>query len=181
MSQSCSALEFPDAHPHLAGDTDLGACIMNLLFFLFIFTPIIEMWLLIEVGSRIGALNTILLVLLTATIGVILLRQQGLSTLFRFQRRMEQGEMPAAEILEGLALAVGGALLLTPGFVTDTIGFLCMVPLTRKGIIAFLLKRGMANMAKGGVQGHYQQRQTYRDGEKEVHTTIEGEYHRDDK
>ncbi|MDA9560417.1 FxsA family protein, partial [Porticoccaceae bacterium] len=90
---------------------------MRFLFLLFIVMPVVEMWLLIEVGSEIGALYTIGLVLLTAIIGVRLLRQQGFDTLWRGQRKLQEGQLPAQEIGEGIVLAVSGALLLTPGFI----------------------------------------------------------------
>ncbi|MGD8583702.1 MAG: FxsA family protein, partial [Gammaproteobacteria bacterium] len=98
---------------------------------LFIVVPLVELYLIIKVGSMIGALWTVLLVLLTAVIGVSLLRIQGFSTLNRARQNMEMGVMPAMEMMEGLALAVGGALLITPGFITDTLGFLCLIPATR--------------------------------------------------
>lgn len=116
---------------------------MRAFFLLFITVPIIEMWLLIEVGSVIGALSTILLVFLTAAIGLILLRQQGLSTLLRVNQRIEQGQLPASEIIEGVLLAVGGALLLTPGFLTDAIGFACLLPPSRKLMAAGIVKQGL--------------------------------------
>ncbi len=116
---------------------------MRLFFLLFITVPILEMWLLIEVGTQIGALSTIFLVFLTAAIGLALLRQQGLSTLLRVNEKMEQGQLPASEIIEGVMLAVGGALLLTPGFITDFVGFCCLLPLTRKPLASLMLRRGV--------------------------------------
>ncbi|NIB40008.1 FxsA family protein [Pseudomaricurvus alkylphenolicus] len=110
------------------------------LLFLFIVMPIVEMWVLIEVGAVIGALPTIGLVLLTAMIGLALLRRQGISTLTRANRRMEAGELPAQEMVEGIFLAVGGALLLTPGFITDAIGMSCLIPGLRQLVIGRLLK-----------------------------------------
>ena len=103
-----------------------------LVFFL---TPIVEMYLLIEVGGTIGAWPTIFLVMLTAVIGVALLRRQGLTTLTRGVGRLQRGELPAREMVEGLLLAVAGALLLTPGFLTDGIGFVLLAPLSR-GLLA---------------------------------------------
>ena len=94
---------------------------MRFLFALFIAIPILEMVVLIQVGQQIGALWTIVLVLLTAFIGINLLRYQGLSTLSRATWRMQSGQIPAQEMLEGILLAVGGALLLTPGFVLSLI------------------------------------------------------------
>ena len=97
----------------------------------FIVLPILEMYFLIQVGTFIGAFNTIALVLLTAIVGLFLLRQQGFQTLLNARNKLMQSELPAEEILTGIFLAVGGALLLTPGFVTDFIGFICLIPFTR--------------------------------------------------
>ena len=99
-----------------------------LLFFL---TPIVEMYLLIEVGGYIGTVPTIGLVMLTAVIGVALLRRQGLATLTRGLGRLQRGEVPAQEMAEGILLAISGALLLTPGFVTDAVGFAFLLPVSR--------------------------------------------------
>lgn len=105
----------------------------------FIVLPILEMWVLISVGSKIGALPTIGLVLLTAVIGLSLLRYQGFQTLQRARQKMDSGELPAQEMAEGLFLAVGGALLLTPGFITDAIGFFCLIPGLRQGVLRLLV------------------------------------------
>ncbi|MBB3046919.1 UPF0716 protein FxsA [Litorivivens lipolytica] len=162
---------------------------MRFLFLLFVGVPILEMWLLIEVGSRIGALPTIALVALTAFIGVNLLRQQGFSTLTRAQTRLNAGEVPATEILEGLFLAVGGALLLTPGFFTDTVGFCCLIGPIRRRIIDRMLKSGLVHAhTQGGFQAggfkageskpeqYPPQTRVDRDG----HVTIDGEYKREE-
>lgn len=114
---------------------------MGVFLLLFIILPIAEMAILIKVGTVIGALNTIGLVLLTAVIGAALLKQQGLATLLRANQRINSGELPAREVAEGLILAVGGALLLTPGFVTDTVGFLCLIPGSRHWLAAQALKK----------------------------------------
>ncbi|WP_166263164.1 FxsA family protein [Marinobacter caseinilyticus] len=114
---------------------------MGIFLLLFIVMPIVEMAILIKVGAVIGALNTIGLVLLTAVIGAALLRHQGLATLLKANQRLNSGELPAKEVAEGLILAVGGALLLTPGFVTDTVGFLCLLPGTRHWLASQALKR----------------------------------------
>ena len=114
---------------------------MSLFLFLFIVLPIAEMAVLIKVGGIIGVLNTVALVLLTAIVGAWLLRQQGLATLLKAHQRLNSGELPAREVAEGLILAVGGALLLTPGFITDTMGFLCLLPGTRHWLAAQALKR----------------------------------------
>jgi len=107
---------------------------------LFIIMPIAEMWLLLQVGSEIGALPTIGLVALTATIGFQMLRKQGFDTLQRGNFKMEQGQMPAQEIVEGLMLAVSGALLLTPGFITDVVGFAGLTPSLRRWLFKQISK-----------------------------------------
>jgi UPF0716 protein FxsA len=120
-----------------------------LVFFL---TPIAEMYLLIEVGGYIGAWPTIGLVMITAVIGVTLLRIQGLATLTRGIGRLNRGELPAQEMVEGLLLAVAGALLLTPGFVTDAVGFVLLAPPGR----ALIAERVLANVQivpPGGFHG----------------------------
>ena len=107
---------------------------MGFWFLLFFVTPILEMYLLIEVGGYIGALYTIGLVMLTAVIGLALLRVQGLATLTRGMERLQRGELPAQEVAEGLLLAVAGAVLITPGFVTDAIGFVLLLPVGRAAV-----------------------------------------------
>lgn len=111
-----------------------------LMLALFIGIPLIEIYLFIQVGGLIGALATVLLVIITALVGVSLLRQQGFQTMQKFQREVSTGQLPANTMLEGMALMFGGALLLTPGFMTDTIGFLCLIPFTRQTIIAWIIK-----------------------------------------
>ncbi|MGO1500042.1 MAG: FxsA family protein [Marinobacter sp.] len=123
---------------------------MSILLFVFIIMPIAEMAVLIQVGGMIGVVNTIGFVLLTAVIGAWLLRQQGMATLLRANQRLNTGELPAKEVAEGLILAVGGVLLITPGFITDTIGFLCLIPFTRYWLSALALKRMVASSKSGG-------------------------------
>ena len=144
---------------------------MRHLLLLFIIIPVLEMWVLIQVGNRIGAFYTIALVLLTAVIGINLLRQQGLSTLWRAQQRMNSGQIPVLEMVEGLLLAVGGALLLTPGFVTDGIGFMCLLPGLRQMIVA--------RMAKHFTVMQAQAPSAYSDAKPETHT-IDGDFERHD-
>ncbi len=106
--------------------------LLRLLFLVFLLVPIIEIYLLIKVGGLIGAIPTVFLVVFTAVLGALLVRHQGLVTLQRVQALLERGELPALELLEGLVVLIAGALLLTPGFFTDTIGFLCLVPSLRR-------------------------------------------------
>ena len=108
-----------------------------LLFFLM---PIIEMYLLFTVAGYIDALPTVGLVMLTAVIGVSLLKRQGLATLTRGVGRMNSGQVPGQEIAEGILLGIAGALLITPGFVTDTVGFLLLFPPSRMAIASAILR-----------------------------------------
>ncbi len=115
----------------------------RLFFILFLLIPLIEIYLLIEVGGIIGPLPTVFLVVLTAILGAILLRHQGLYTYARVQQSLARGELPAMPMLEGVVLLICGALLLTPGFFTDTIGFLGLFPPLRKWLILKVLAGGV--------------------------------------
>ena len=127
---------------------------MPILFVLFIVVPIVEMYILIKVGAMIGGLYTIALVLATALIGVSLLKKQGLSTFINAQQKMQTGQMPITEIAEGLMLAEAGALLMTPGFVTDTVGFILLTPVLRQLIAKRFFQ---AWLLKAQVSGSYRQ------------------------
>ena len=96
---------------------------MRLLLLLLVFLPLIELYVLIEVGSRIGGAATILLCLATAALGGWLVRAQGLRTLLDARRHMMAGQIPAEGIAHGLMISLAGVLLMTPGFVTDIVGF----------------------------------------------------------
>lgn len=114
---------------------------MPAFLLLFIIVPLVEIYLLIEIGTVIGALTTVALCVLTAVVGGALLRYQGLQTMFRAQANLTKGQLPAIEMFEGVALAIGGALLLTPGFVTDVFGFLCLIPWSRRMMIHAAMRR----------------------------------------
>ena len=94
-----------------------------MIFLLFIFVPIIEIAIFISIGSEIGVLNTIAIILTTALVGIFLIRKKGISLLFSAQKNMMQGIMPTEEIKGGIFLLISGLLLITPGFFTDFIGF----------------------------------------------------------
>lgn len=104
----------------------------------FIAMPIAEIWLLLKVGSAIGGGTTILIVIFTATIGAYLVRQQGFATWRAVQNQMNSGRVPAMEMAEGLALLIAGAVLLTPGFLTDAFGFALLTPPIRRWLIHWL-------------------------------------------
>lgn len=122
------------------------------LTLIFLVVPVVEIFLLIKVGSVIGAWWTIGLVVLTAVIGVRLLKIQGVSTLTRAQEKMQSGDMPAQEMLEGIGLIVAGAFLLTPGFFTDGVGFCLLIPPIRR----WLVQKVVARMAVSGQFVHTQ-------------------------
>ena len=116
-----------------------------LLVTVFILIPIIEISLFIEIGSNIGSFNTICLIFLTAIIGVYFVRQQGLSTFQRLTNQIQKLETPIQTVGEGLVILLSGVLLITPGFFTDAIGFLGLIPFTRiffiKLVATFILSR----------------------------------------
>ena len=118
-------------------------------FILFLVVPFVEIYLLVEIGARIGAPWTILLVVMTAIVGAWLVRIQGLATWRRFQASLARNELPAIALVEGLCLLIAGALLLTPGFFTDTVGFACLIPPLRRTLIKHLFRRGVRKAAAG--------------------------------
>jgi len=105
---------------------------MNLVLFLIISIPIIEIYLFIKIGSHIGAFNTISLILITAIIGIIYARYEGFNTLKSGMSQIIKNQLPIYEIISGAALAFAALLLILPGFATDIIGFLIIFPPTRK-------------------------------------------------
>jgi UPF0716 protein FxsA len=137
------------------------------VFLLFLFIPLLEIWLLIKVGGIIGALPTVALVVLTAVIGAALARHQGLATLQRLQVMVARGETPAIEMLEGVLVLFGALLLLLPGFFTDVLGFACLIPPVRRALAWWAVRRFSVTPA-GTAKG--------------AHTThiIEGEFRRED-
>lgn len=106
-----------------------------LLLVVFVLVPVAEIALLLQAGEQIGVWPTVGLVILTAVLGGALVRRQGMATLQRVREHLDRGQLPATELLEGVVLLVAGALLLTPGFVTDTLGFICLVAPLRRYLI----------------------------------------------
>jgi len=128
---------------------------VRFLLIFFILVPLTEMMLLFEVSDRIGGLMTLSLVVATAVIGVQILKRQGLATLTRANQRIQSGQLPAQEIVEGMLLAGAGALLLTPGFITDSIGFIFLTSPLRRPIARRIIRTGvvssMGAMGGGGA------------------------------
>jgi UPF0716 protein FxsA len=111
------------------------------LFLLFVLVPVAEIYVLVTVGSSIGAFPTIALVILTALAGAHLARMQGLSTMMRIRENLDQGFMPAEELLDGVLIFLAGMVLLTPGFLTDIAGLLILLPATRNLFKKWLRKK----------------------------------------
>tara|TARA_Y100000590_G_C14908853_1_gene709333 strand:- start:27 stop:440 length:414 start_codon:yes stop_codon:yes gene_type:complete len=111
---------------------------MNLLFIIILAVPIIEIFLMIEIGVHIGALNTVLLIIFTAVTGIYYAKLEGLNTLRSGFSQLVKNEIPAYELMSGAAIAIGAVLLIFPGFLTDFIGFTLIIPLTRKIIFKLI-------------------------------------------
>jgi len=124
-----------------------------ILFAAFILVPVIEIILLIKIGGAIGGLSTILIVISTAALGAYLVRREGLATLQAVQDEISRGRVPALQMAEGIALLFAGAVLLTPGFMTDAIGFVLLVPSIRRALVTMFAEKSVVNMQGGFSQG----------------------------
>tara|TARA_Y100000389_G_scaffold201383_1_gene243983 strand:+ start:712 stop:1137 length:426 start_codon:yes stop_codon:yes gene_type:complete len=129
---------------------------MNTLLLTIILIPIIEIYLFIKIGSQIGAFNTISLIFITAFIGVLYARYEGLNTIRSGFSQLIKNELPAYEIISGAAIAIAALLLILPGFATDILGFLIIFPLTRKLIFGKFAKK---------FKNEKSEKKTYIDGE----------------
>jgi UPF0716 protein FxsA len=147
---------------------------MRAFLLLVLLFPLLELAVLIKVGSTIGVLPTLLLVIGTAVLGSVLLRVAGVATAWRAREKLARGELPEQEVIEGLLIAVGGGLLLLPGFISDVIGLLCLIPFTRRLLIAGLLRR---------IQAQAERQRAFADdlsAAPRQANVIEGEYQRRD-
>ena len=114
---------------------------MNSFFLLFIGIPALEVFLMIKIGGKIGALNTVSLILLTAVIGVYFAKLEGIKTMRSGFMNLYQNKIPIYEIISGASIAIAALLLIIPGFFTDSIGFLLLIPFTRKLLISTFIKK----------------------------------------
>lgn len=119
------------------------------LLLLFTVLPAIELAILIKLGSQIGVTDTLLIIIFTGVLGAMLARYQGFVALQKIQTNMNNGKMPSEELIDGVMILVGGIVLLTPGLITDSMGFLLLIPLTRS-FIKIWVKRIFTNMIKNG-------------------------------
>ena len=131
---------------------------MNSILLLIILVPIIEIYLLIKIGSQIGALTTIFLILMTAVIGVYYAKYEGLNTLKSGFLQLSKNESPAYEVISGAAIAFAALLLIIPGFATDMIGFLLIFPLSRKIIFSKITKKNEneKDLKKDYIEGDFE-------------------------
>lgn len=149
----------------------------TILFVIFLLVPLLEIYLLIKVGGIIGAMPTVFLVVFTAVLGAYLIRIQGFSTLARVRETAAKGGIPAIEMLEAAVLLVAGALLLTPGFFTDAIGFACLIPPLRRFVILRLLQQYFQPASPSRrPRRHSRSRQQHHQPD-----VIEGEYRKEDE
>lgn len=148
---------------------------MRVFAFLFLLFPLIELAVLIKVGSLIGVFPTLLLLVATALLGSFMLRIAGVATAWRARERLARGELPEQEMLEGLMIAVGGGLLLLPGFISDLFGLVCIIPFTRRLIIRRVLQRAVRQAER---QRAFSDDPLARNQPR--HNVIEGEYERRD-
>ena len=130
---------------------------MNTLLLLILFVPLIEIYLFIQIGGQIGAFNTILIILLTAVVGIYFVRLQGLNTLRSGVTQLYNNQIPIYEMMSGAALAFAALLLIIPGFATDVIGFLLILPITRNLIFKYLgRKYKKENFKDDLIEGEYE-------------------------
>ncbi len=121
------------------------------LLILFVIIPVTELYILIEVGKRIGSLTTISIIIFTGILGAYLVKNQGFMILKKIQNDLNDGIMPGDSLIQGVIILAGGILLLTPGFVTDTVGFIFLIPASRNVIKKYLLKWLKGKIEKGNV------------------------------
>jgi UPF0716 protein FxsA len=124
------------------------------LFLLFTLVPLVELALLIKVGSLIGTRDTILIIIFTGVVGTLAVRAAGIQCLIRLQAELRSGRFPADEMFNGILILLAGALLITPGLITDTVGFLLLVPLPRKVIRQWLKRYIKTELQSGKFDPH---------------------------
>lgn len=153
------------------------------LFFIFVAVPLVEISLFIVVGERVGIGETVLLVVLTAILGTFFLQMQGLSVFSRAQKSMAEGQVPVDSVIDGVCLLMAGAFLLTPGFLTDSIGFLLFIPQLRRALAGWVFKRALASNSvhfeSYSSSTHYQSTQANGESKGEgAGPVIEGDFER---
>lgn len=134
---------------------------MRILFLFLLIAPLIELYFLIQLGDVIGALPTVLLTIFTAVVGIALMRAQGLAIMQKAQLAMNEGRVPQTEVMEGVFIFLGGVFLFFPGLISDSIGFLFLIPFLRQ----FLIAQSLKGMASKGKFRYRKQQGDYYEGE----------------
>lgn len=151
---------------------------MRSALFMLLLLPVLELALLIQVGSAIGVLPTLGLIILSTVLGILLLRVAGLATAWRARERLARGELPEREMFDGLLLALGGLLLLLPGFISDLFGLLCVLPFSRHLLLGRLQRQQQEQAAR--QRAFADDLAGARDASAQRPQVIEGEYQRRD-
>jgi len=121
---------------------------MRVFLFLFLLFPVLELFVLVKVGMSIGFLATFLLVVAGSMLGLFIIRVAGFATALRAREALSRGELPAQQMMDGLMMTVGGGLLLLPGFISDVLGLICLLPFTRKALVVKVRQRAEASAAR---------------------------------
>lgn len=137
---------------------------MLLLFLLFVILPIAEIMLLINVAGSIGSWNTFFVVIVTAFFGAYFVRQQGFALIQQLQTKLAEGQSPTTEMAEGILLLIAGVLLITPGFLTDALGFLFTLPFSRGPIAKLIMVKIISRQSGAGFQFHASSQQQSQQG-----------------
>lgn len=146
-----------------------------ILFLLFTALPALELFLLIEVGQILGTLNTILLIIATGVVGASLAKSQGMAILSKIQIEMSKGLLPAKELLSGLCVFASGLLLITPGVVTDIVGLLLVIPLTRTLFVAWLASIASNMVKSGNVKFYHYSNGSYQESSRQQERPLNDE------
>ena len=150
---------------------------MRLLFFLFILFPILEIVALIKIGGVIGAWNAIGLIILSALVGVEVVRREGLRNALKAREKMAAGELPAMEMVENLAIVLGGVLMIIPGFISDFIGGFLLIPPVRRRMIKRWLKVSKVGIRPTNVyEAEFRREADWHNGQRRIRHTLDGEY-----
>lgn len=131
-----------------------------LLFLIFTLVPLVELYLLIRLGTYIGALDTIAIVVFTGIAGGVLAKSQGLAVLRQIQIQIREGRIPAESLFDGLLILISGTMLITPGLLTDSLGFFFLIPWTRKAFKIWLKRKIQEKVAHGEIEIHSPDRST---------------------
>jgi UPF0716 protein FxsA len=121
---------------------------MRAFLLLLLLFPVLELFLLVKVGMSIGFLATFLLVVAGSMLGVFVIRVAGFATALRAREALARGELPAQEMMDGLMMTVGGGLLVLPGFISDVLGLICLMPFTRRLLVSGVRRRAQAHAAR---------------------------------